>query len=279
MIKLVLADMDGTLLPFGAQTISARTRRAIHAALDAGIMFGPASGRDYVNLVEPFDGDRRCFATGIMSNGKKVFSDGKLMLRKTLPHASLVRLEELVRPLAGSSLWLVADADDTGTSCERIVCSIEPGDELAMRAVRESGRAMTLAPDIPELDVTTAGIYVSIDHAPLKRLRDRCQAACPELDFPAPAPFYLDVLLRGWSKAEALDPLMDSLGITLDEVAFVGDSENDLTLLEKVPNSYAVANATPEAKAAARFGLPDAAADAVAQLLERLVAEQQQQIE
>lgn len=63
---------------------------------------------------------------------------------------------------------------------------------------------------------------------------------------------------------------MDSLGITLDEVAFVGDSENDLTLLKKVPNSYAVANTTPEAKAAACHELPDV----VAQLLEHLVAAQ-----
>lgn len=273
MIKLVLADMDGTLLPFGARTISQRTHRAIRAAREAGIAFGPASGRDYINLLEPFGGDASCLASGIMSNGKKVFAHGELVLRKTFSRASLERLEQLVRPCEGSSLWLVADTDGTGTACQRVVCGIEPGDELAMRAVRESGRAMTPEPCVPELDVTTAGIYVNADHTPLEQFRKQCQLACPELDFPAPAPFYLDVLPRGWSKAEALDALMDSLGVTLDEVAFVGDSENDLTLLEKVPNSYAVANATPEAKAAARFSLPDAADDAVAQLLERLVAE------
>lgn len=51
-------------------------------------------------------------------------------------------------------------------------------------------------------------------------------------------------------------------------------ADMDGALLEKVPNSYAVANATPEAKAAARHELPDAANDAVAQLLEHLVAAQ-----
>lgn len=127
---------------------------------------------------------------------------------------------------------------------------------------------------VPDAQVTTAGIYVNIEHVPLEQLREQCLKAYPELDFPAPAPFYLDVLPHGWSKAEALDALMDSLGITLDEVAFVGDSENDLTLLKKVPNSYAVANATPEAKAAACHELPDAVDDAVAQFLEYLVAAQ-----
>ena len=99
---------------------------------------------------------------------------------------------------------------------------------------------------VPDAQVTTAGIYVNIEHVPLEQLREQCLKAYPELDFPAPVPFYLDVLPHGWSKAEALDALMDSLGITLDEVAFVGDSENDLTLLKKVPNSYAVANRMPE---------------------------------
>lgn len=73
MIKLILADMDGTLLPFGSRVVSERTHSAILSALDAGIAFGPASGRDYADLADAFDGDARCFSTGIMANGKKVF--------------------------------------------------------------------------------------------------------------------------------------------------------------------------------------------------------------
>ena len=50
MIKLILADMDGTLLPFGSRVGSERTHSAILSALDAGIACGPASGRDYADL-------------------------------------------------------------------------------------------------------------------------------------------------------------------------------------------------------------------------------------
>ena len=63
--------MDGTLLPFGSRVVSERTHSAILSALDAGIAFGPASGRDYADLADAFDGDARCFSTGIMANGKK----------------------------------------------------------------------------------------------------------------------------------------------------------------------------------------------------------------
>lgn len=82
MIKLILADMDGTLLPFGSRVVSERTHSAILSALDAGIAFGPASGRDYADLADAFDGDTRCFSTGIMANGKKVFSSGELVLKR-----------------------------------------------------------------------------------------------------------------------------------------------------------------------------------------------------
>ena len=72
MIKLVLSDMDNTLVPFGQPCVSARTIEAIHAVLDAGVLFGPDTGRDYVELMRFFQGDERGFMTGIFSNGKRV---------------------------------------------------------------------------------------------------------------------------------------------------------------------------------------------------------------
>lgn len=103
-------------------------------------------------------------------------------------------------------------------------------------------------------------------------LRLIAQEACPELAFPQPAPFFLDVIERGWTKASALPTLLDAMGITPEEVAYFGDSENDLTMLEAVPDSYAVANATPEAAAAAHHHIGACEDDAVAQFIEGLLA-------
>ena len=116
--------MDGTLLPFGSRVVSERTHSAILSALDAGIAFGPASGRDYADLADAFDGDARCFSTGIMANGKKVFSSGELVFKKTLSTEALVKLDSAVRPYAGTSLWLVADVDETGKRCEQFLCAV-----------------------------------------------------------------------------------------------------------------------------------------------------------
>lgn len=54
-IKLILCDIDGTILPKGHPQVSARTIRAFHAALDAGLVIGPASGRG-IEWIPPFFG-------------------------------------------------------------------------------------------------------------------------------------------------------------------------------------------------------------------------------
>ena len=61
--------------------------------------------------------------------------------------------------------------------------------------------------------------------------------------------------------------LADELGITLDEVATFGDSENDLSMIEAVPNAVAVANADELVTAAARWHIGASADDAVADAL------------
>ena len=44
MIKLVMTDLDDTLIPFGNPGVSDFARAAIHELLDAGVHFGPVSG-------------------------------------------------------------------------------------------------------------------------------------------------------------------------------------------------------------------------------------------
>ena len=63
MIKLILSDMDGTLLdeagnmPAGFDDVMAQ----LH---ERGVMFAPASGRQYQSLVESFS----CFTSQLMAS-------------------------------------------------------------------------------------------------------------------------------------------------------------------------------------------------------------------
>ena len=95
-VKLILTDIDGTILPAGEKTVSARTVAAIHAALDAGIAVGPASGRGYAWIPDFFGGDAACCATALATNGLQVYVDGEKVMEQTLDRGALERLRAIV---------------------------------------------------------------------------------------------------------------------------------------------------------------------------------------
>ena len=88
--------------------------------------------------------------------------------------------------------------------------------------------------------------------------------------FPSTVAPYIDISPVVWGKGEAVQLMAGELGVGLDEVATFGDSENDLSMIEAVPNSVAVANATEAVARAARWHVGRCADDAVALALEDL---------
>ena len=52
MIRLVVSDIDGTLVPAGGK-LSDRTKSAIKRLTDKGIVFALASGRTFYNAITP----------------------------------------------------------------------------------------------------------------------------------------------------------------------------------------------------------------------------------
>ena len=92
----------------------------------------------------------------------------------------------------------------------------------------------------------------------------------PEFDIVAPIAHWFDVLPKGVSKASGLDELIAAMGISDDEVAFFGDGENDVKMMERVPNSVAVANAMPVAAETARWHVGACLDDSVPEALREL---------
>ena len=82
---------------------------------------------------------------------------------------------------------------------------------------------------------------------------------------------YYEMIPKGMSKGDVLLRLADLLGISRSRTVAVGDNNNDLTMLQMAALGVAVANATPQAKAAADLVLDVTnEEDAVAELICRL---------
>lgn len=301
-IKLVLSDIDGTLLPFGFKRISRRSIDAIHALQARGVHFGPSTGRELEDLIKFFWDDARCVDTGISANGKMVHVDGELIYRRPLPHEVLVRLVDFIRPIEGvvmnfytpltaellseqplgkSSLGATTlpaqplDAQPQGERAPReLVFGAIGKDEAGLELISRSLGLPFLGGVFEELpeELTTCGLILSLDVVNPLPLQAELTERFPEFDFLLSAPYVFDVVEKGWTKASKLSLLLDALGVSPEEVLYFGDSVNDLTMLKQLPNSCCMANGADEAKVAATWVIDSCENDGVAKVLEALLA-------
>lgn len=255
MVKLILADIDNTIMPKGHDQVGERVRAAFHAALDAGVRVGPCSGRGRDWVAPIFGGDEALFATGVTTNGLEVSLDGAMVRKVGFEREPLV---ELVRAVEGTP--------HAGVICFEgytpyLVCG-ERADLLA--AFPRYGEACVEADEVPRVPINKANVFSATDEATTRELVARLNREVEGLDLDNALPTFSNVMPAGINKATGIDLLCEEIGCSLADVVVFGDAGNDLSMLSHVPDSVAVANATPEAAAAARWHIGACADDAVA---------------
>jgi Cof subfamily protein (haloacid dehalogenase superfamily) len=266
MIKLVLTDLDDTLIKNGLPRATDHALAGIHAMLDAGLRFGPVSGRIPSDLGWMFGDDEACFATGAPVNGQMVYVDGRLVHVETLDGAELNRLAEVLLDIPDACLALY---DITTSSEEGSGYFVSPSDEHARECMKLFRHFHRSVRHLNDVTYVKANVWCGGDRAHITQVRDMLRTEFPSMDFvfPSPTAPIIDISPAGWSKGTAVRHLANELGLSLDEVAVFGDSANDLSMIEAVPNSVAVSNASPEVARAARWHIGSSADDAVADAL------------
>lgn len=263
MIKLVLADMDNTLIPLGHTHASERTLAAIHTCLEEGVVFCPATGRNRREVAGFLCHDEATYQTAILANGQQVYLQGKLVVEETLDTVALQHVEELIHGRRGCAL-LVYRPDGT---CDWV------GDDpahLGKFMVNAMHNGSVRHERLPEYPVVKAGLVALIEPEEELSLQAELSAACPKLDFLHTVPQWFDVVSHGCNKVRGIEILEQALGIAPDELCVFGDAPNDLAMFAHVTHSCAVANATPDALEAARWHVGASADDGVAVALEQI---------
>ena len=262
-IRLVLTDVDGTILPAGLHHASDRMVEAMHICAESGLRVGAASGRDRTRLSSVFRNDPVCCATMLATNGMEIYLDGELVCERNLPHEALMATSELVSGFGGAG-FVFCDGPDPHMLC---------GDIAAMAEVLPEYAALARpATSIPPISVVKAFVFCTPDASASERLRGMLMDEVGELGFTLPSPGVIGIVPRGWSKADGVAELCGRIGIGADQVVVCGDSDNDIEMLAAFPNSVAVAGASDAAASAARWHIGRCEDDAVAVLLEGLAA-------
>ena len=261
MVKLICIDVDGTIV--GA---SGTVRPAVWAAAEraraAGLHLAVCSGR-------PAFGVTREIAIRIERDGWHVFQNGASVvhlgthesLSHGLPDDAPARLVAMARA-SGRALEVYTDADyavvnaNERSRLHSTLLGADPIDRDPL--LRPAVRAQWIVPheDLPAL--------LAEPHAGL--------SLAPSTSPMMPDTTFVNVTDAGVDKALAVRRVAAAYGVPMTEVMMVGDGLNDVTALEAVGVPVAMANAEPEAKAAARHVVPGVEEDGLVAAIDLALA-------
>lgn len=267
-IRLIATDLDGTLLD-SAGHVSARTRAALDAARAAGIVVVPVTARQPIGL--------RAIAAEAGFEGWALCGNGAYGIH--LGTHELLFASEIAVPVQQRI------ARELGERVpDLLFASVREGGEVF---VAQDGYAAVATLSDHKRDPRTMGAVPLADvlAAPSLKLVIRHRSMTPAQVFAklatldqagfaatlSGAPF-VEVMAEGVTKATGLALLCAELGIDRTEVLAFGDALNDVEMLRWAGRGIAMANAEPEAVAAADEVTTSNAVDGVAVVLERVLA-------
>ena len=262
MIKLVASDLDGTLLPEGTADIDPKIYEVIRGLQKAGITFVAASGRNYESVMSVF-GSMEKELTVISDNGGYVAKGGVELYCNGFPKDLLQEVVALVRSVP--NVWIMASAA-RGTYTDM-------NDPEYVRWIREGYKT-----DIRVVDDLLAVEEPLIKVALYTYAKDAAEVAEPlcrqlggRVSIALAGERWVDIMMPGISKGEALSHIQQTLGVTREETAAFGDNGNDILMLQQAAESFAVANAREEVRAMAKHVIGDVSEGAVLEQLERFL--------
>ena len=246
VIRLVAADMDGTLLdsagrlPDGLETMVRNLRQR-------GVRFAVASGRQYYNLLRRFESlaEELLF---ICENGAMV-CDGRELLR--VEAIAPADYEEAVR--LGRSL-----SEIRVVLCGAQSAYIEENDPAFRAEAALYYERCRLVPDVLEAGRKDRICKIAFFHAQdaeragyaaLRRLEDRLKVSVSGRK-------WVDAMPPGVHKGRAIRALREQFGWSREECMAFGDYLNDAEMMAECAYSYAMANAHEELKRICRFQAP-----------------------
>jgi Cof subfamily protein (haloacid dehalogenase superfamily) len=233
-IRLIATDMDGTLVD-DAKQIHDELWPLIDELHARGITFCPASGRQYYNLVQEFEGvaDELVF---IAENGTYVVARGTEMSSDCLALDVARQVVSRVRgiPEAGAVL------------CGKRSAYIERNDRAFVDQATLYYARMKVVGDLAEIaddDVLKVAVY---DFASAEaNAAPRLAGLDGSHQVVVSGAHWVDVLSPTANKGRAVRQVQETLGVTPDQTMVFGDFLNDLEMMDAATYSFAMANAHP----------------------------------
>jgi Cof subfamily protein (haloacid dehalogenase superfamily) len=277
MIKLLLADVDGTLLTHD-KVLTDRARAAVSSMRRIGIEFAITSGRPprgMQMLIEPL---RLTTPIAAFNGGMFVRRDLSMIEQRVLqadviePAMETMTRHKLDTWIYRDNDWFVRERHAPHVDREEWTVKFAP----------------TVVPDFKGLTDNVAKLVGVSDD--LEAVRN-CEAAVrqqfaerlhtkqsnPEREAPSlvsaarSQPYYLDVTHPDANKGFVVLRLSQMLDIPTDQIATIGDMPNDISMFEKSGVSIAMGQSSEEVKKAATYSTTSSEEEGFANAVDRYV--------
>lgn len=250
-IKLIAMDLDGTALQADRCSFSPRLDAALEAAYEQGAAIVPVTGRQFALLPPAVHRLPKWSGLCVLCNGGQIreLKTGKLLYSLNISKTALLQLHALAErfdiPLEfsiGSRLHLTKQSYDRELPLENLRFHVHT--ILAQCGVTVE----SLLPVCEREDVEKA----LLPHVP-GPLKREVEEALKAIDVSAvwASETSMEITHSDATKGSALTQLSRLLGIPTENILALGDSGNDITMLQSAGLGVAMGNAPEAVKAAA----------------------------
>ena len=260
MIKAVFIDIDGTLLTSSGD-VTQNTKNIIDKCIENEIKIVLASGRSRVVTMDY----QKIIGTSpyiISSNGAEVYD---------IKNKEVIYCEPIAKEIVKNLFNYVQKYD--------YKISLNYGSELAMNKMfypdeKEKVRTEEEIIEIINKERILQCVIANKDFEKMKEFKRYLETAVMGIKNPDLKPtnsYYCDVTSLSVSKGEAVKKICEYLQLKSEEIAVIGDGENDISMFEVTNNSIAMGNAMEEVKEKAKFVTDSNDEEGVAKYLNRIV--------
>jgi len=248
MIKMVVSDMDGTLLNSDLE-ISNENLQAIEALRKKGIRFCVATGRPE-QLVKEYIEPLKMKDPMIMYNGSVIghpFQEEKLYELRLADED----IRAIVEYCEANDIIYMSYAKDKLISKPNYRVSF-----FEERNKKLDEKNKCVFEDIRDIDKMISENSISkillIENDPekFKKAKDFV-SGYPQFEIASSQKGFIDINPQGASKGNALKVLANHFGYKLDEIVVFGDQDNDVSMLKVAGIGVAMANASKAARSVA----------------------------
>lgn len=243
MIQLIMSDMDGTLLdekgnlPEGFDAVAARLK-------EKNILFAPASGRQYYALLRQFEAYRDDFLF-VAENGTYVVHRGKELFSIPLGSDAVGEIVEVGAGIDGAFVVL----------CGKKSAYVVSEDAAFLTEAKKYYARLQTARSFKDVEDEILKVAICDMSAGGAEFNSypRFARYAEQLKIAVSSSVWLDLMHKDANKGAAARRIQEIMGIAPEACMAFGDYLNDVEMLQAVDHSYAMENAHPDLKRAARF--------------------------